>query len=411
MHLRNTMLTETTKRRLLIVGFVLAVIGIALALYFVFFKSEIIEEIQEDQQIEQLPGSASLPGSGEITEAPAAIATIETLPASAVASGGLTRTELVNISGTIAAAAGANGEVSFLNSHDGRFYKVTKDGRVVTMSDKKFFGVEQLEWNNDKDKTIMEFPDGSNVYFDFDKQKQVTLPKHWEEFNFAQEGDHVAAKSLGDGKEDNWLITANPDGSGARALEPLGSVADKVTVSYAPNGQTVAFSQTGEPVGGERQSMLLIGKNGENLPKLIIDGTGFIPNWSPGGNKLVYSTVHSKDGWNPRLYVVNGQGDSIGSGKKDLGLITWADKCTFTSEFEMFCAVPDRLDSGTGLERSLANYVPDTIYKIDIRNGAKTVIGRPEQNVSIGSVSVDGDKSQLFFTDAITGSLHKMRLK
>ena len=405
------MLSETAKRRLLIAGFIVVVIAIALALYFVFFKAAPSEKVSDEGAADILPGSGALPGAPAAQEAARGISIIETLPASTIATGGLTKTEVVNFSGTIAAAAGTSGDVSFLNANDGRFYKITKDGRVVTMSDKQFFGVDELKWNDDKNKTIMEFPDGSNVYFDFDKQKQVTLPKHWEEFNFAQNDDHIAAKSLGDGREDNWLITANPDGSGARALEPLGSVADKVTVSYAPNGQTVAFSETGEPVGGERQSILLIGKNGENLPKLIVDGTGFLPNWSPGGKKLVYSTVHTKDSWNPRLYVVNGQGDSIGSAKRDLGLNTWADKCTFANEFEMFCAVPSQLEAGMGLERSLANFVPDSIVKVDIRNGAKTEIGRPEFNISIRNISTDGDLSQLFLTDAVTGALHKMRLK
>lgn len=405
------MLTETIKRRILIVGFIVAVIGIALALYFVFFKTESAPDLQTDELSGTLPSSQRLPSAAEPLDSPRQISGIDRLPAAAIAAGGITQTEVLNLSGTVAAAAGKNGEVSFLNENDGRFYKVTKDGRVVTMTDKKFFGVEELQWNNNNSKTIMEFPDGSNVFFDFEKQKQVTLPKHWDEFEFAQDTDHIAAKSLGDGKEDNWLITANPDGSGARALEPLGSIADKVTVSYSPNGQTVAFSDTGEPVGGERQGLLLLGKNGENLPQLIVDGSNFIPNWSPGGKKLVYSTVHTKDSWNPRLYVVNAQGDAIGSAKRDLGVNTWADKCMFVNDFEMFCAVPDQLEPGTGLQRSLADFVPDTVYKIDIRNGAKTSIGRPEDNISISSVSASADQSVLFLTDAITGSLHKMRLK
>jgi len=221
----------------------------------------------------------------------------------------------------------------------------------------------------------------------------------------------MAAISMGNAPENRWLITANPDGSGARAVEPLGNNADKVIASYAPNNQTIAFSRTGEPPGGERESVLLVGKNGENLPDLVVDGSGFQPKWAPSGKQLLYSTYHSNDNWNPRIYIANGQGDAIGSGKRDLGINTWAEKCTFADDTTLYCAVPDKLEDGMGLAPELAKFTPDTLYRIDVRTGAKTIVGKPEENFSISNLSVDGDKSNLFFTDQATGALHKMRLK
>ncbi|OGL89258.1 hypothetical protein A3H75_00920 [Candidatus Uhrbacteria bacterium RIFCSPLOWO2_02_FULL_51_9] len=403
-------MSEKTKKILLITGFTLVVIGVGTLIWLVFFKKEAPQAAAEKERA-LLPQSGALPARKPAEER-AAGARSEALPISRVAAGGITQTEVLNMSGSVAPTISGDGKsVAFLNANDGKFYRIGPDGKPITMSDRQFFGVEKVAWSPDKNKTILEFPDGSNVYFDFEQQKQVTLPKHWEKFDFAPKGSDMAALSMGNGAENRWLITSNPNGTGASAVEPLGNNADKVQVSYAPNNQTIAFSNTGEPAGGERQSLLLIGKNGENLPALIVDGSNFQPKWSPSGGRLLYSTTHSSDQWNPRLWIVNGQGDAIGSGKKDLAVITWAEKCTFADESTLYCAVPDQLEPGTGLEPSLAKFIPDTVYKIDTRTGVKSVVGKPQTPVSVGNISIDADQSSLIFTDQSTGALHKMRLR
>lgn len=403
-------LDERTKRILLIAGFGVTVIALGFLIWFIFFRAEEAAPTAEEERV-TLPESGALPGrreAGERAAAPGVVA----LPVSRVAAGGITETEVLNISGSVAPTIGADGKsAAFLNANDGRFYRIGPDGRVVQMSDKQFFNVEKVHWTPDKNKTIMEFPDGSNVYFDFNQQKQVTLPKHWQDFDFGKTGGDMAALSMGNSPENRWLITSNPDGSGARAIEALGNNADKVTVSYAPNNQTIAFSNTGEPPGGERQSVLLVGKNGENLPALIVDGAGFQPKWTPSGKQLLYSTYHSSDSWKPRIWIANGEGDAIGTGKKDLGLNTWAEKCTFADDSTLYCAVPDTLDEGAGMAPETAKFTPDTLYKIDVRTGSKSIVGKPTGNFSISNLSVDSDSANLIFTDQTTGALHKMRLR
>lgn len=403
-------LDERTKRILLIAGFGVTVIALGFLIWFIFFRAEKAAPTAEEERV-TLPESGALPGRREAEKravAPGAVA----LPVSRIAAGGITETEVLNISGSVAPTIGADGKsAAFLNANDGRFYRIGPDGRVVQMSDKQFFNVEKVHWTPDKNKTIMEFPDGSNVYFDFNQQKQVTLPKHWQDFDFGKTGGDMAALSMGNSPENRWLITSNPDGSGARAIEALGNNADKVTVSYAPNNQTIAFSNTGEPPGGERQSVLLVGKNGENLPALIVDGAGFQPKWTPSGKQLLYSTYHSNDSWKPRIWIANGEGDAIGTGKKDLGLNTWAEKCTFADDSTLYCAVPDTLDEGAGMAPETAKFTPDTLYKIDVRTGSKSIVGKPTGNFSISNLSVDGDNANLIFTDQTTGALHKMRLR
>jgi hypothetical protein len=49
----------------------------------------------------------------------------------------------------------------------------------------------------------------------------------------------------------------------AQAIQELGDNADKVTVNWSPSRQTVAFSQTGNPAGGEQRQILLIGMHQE----------------------------------------------------------------------------------------------------------------------------------------------------
>ena len=235
-------LDERTKRILIIAGFGVVVIALAVALWFVFFrKAE--EAAGPEAARPTLPEAGGLPARIEVGERGAAAAP-QPLPVSRVAAGGITETEVLNISGSVAPTIGADGKsAAFLNANDGRFYRIGPDGRVVQMSDKQFFNVEKVHWTPDKNKTILEFPDGSNIYFDFNQQKQITLPKHWQDFEFSAAGNDMAALSIGNSPENRWLITSNPDGSGARAIESLGENADKVTVSYAPNNQTIVIAR------------------------------------------------------------------------------------------------------------------------------------------------------------------------
>ena len=206
------------------------------------------------------------------------------------------------------------------------------------------------------------------------------------------------------------MITANPDGTNAKAIEDLGNNQDKAHVSWSPNNQIVAYSFTGDPLGYDRQQVLLIGQNQENFKGLIVEGRGFVPNWSPTGDNLLYSVYNSSEGYLPKLWVSGASGDNINGNRRSLELNTWADKCAWQNETSLVCAVPTSLEVGSGLQRDIANDVPDSIYKINLQTGEKLNLGVPVGKPTVGQMTLSKDGKAVYYTNLSTGALERFAL-
>ncbi len=302
-----------------------------------------------------------------------------------------------------------NGKASFYNEQDGRFYTIDANGNIIPLSEKVFFNVENATWAPTKDRAILEYPDGSNLFYDFEAEKQVTLPKHWEDFSFDPQGNEIAAKSIGVSPENRWLITADPSGQNVTLVESLGENQNKVTVDWSPNKQVLGFSQTGEGLGAEREQILLVGKNGENFKSLVVEGRGFESNWSPKGDKIIYSVYSSRSDYKPELWISQAQGDDIGKDRRPLSINTWAEKCQFSDERFLYCGVPRQMETGVGFAPELADGTPDDLYRIDTQTGAKTKIPLSETHI-IDTLTVSADGQTLYLTDKATNGIFKVEL-
>ncbi len=291
-----------------------------------------------------------------------------------------------------------NGELRYHNVNDGKFYKIKTDGSVATLSDQVFYNVQNVTWAKNQDKAVLEYPDGSKTIYNFQSNKQVSLPKHWEDFTFSPDSGEVAAKSIGLATENRWLVTAKDDGTGTQLIEPLGENADKVTMDWSPSRQVVGFSQTGQPQGAERREVLFVGLNHENFRSIVVEGLDFKPAWSPTGQKLLYSIDSPRNDFKPELWVVNAYGDSIGTGRQYLELNTWADKCAFSDDTTLYCAVPKDLPTGAGMRPETANDTTDDLYKIDLKTGTKVNVAL-DKNYTIDSISFDTSHNKLYFVD------------
>ncbi len=302
-----------------------------------------------------------------------------------------------------------NGGAKFYSVSDGKFYRVNPNGSVTALSDQVFYNVQKVTWSPISDESIIEYPDGAKIYYNFDTNKQVTIPKHWQEFSFSSDGAKIAAKSIGLAPENRWLVTADPDGGNVTLVEPMGENEGKVTVAWSPNKQVVALSRTGEPLDADREEVLFVGLNGENFRSTVVEGRGLVTDWSPQGNKLLYSVYSQRSDFKPELWIVNAQGDNIGSGRKFLNLNTWADKCTFADERFVYCGVPVALDTGAGFDPTLAANTPDKIMKIDLQTGSKTELKADGDHI-VNSMFVGADGKTLFFTDKQQSGLFKVAL-
>jgi len=184
-----------------------------------------------------------------------------------------------------------------------------------------------------------------------------------------------------------------------------------VDVSWSPNNQVVAFSHTGDALGFDREQILLIGQNHENFKGLVVEGRGFVPEWSPSGQNLLYSVYSGADNYKPTIWFSGAEGDNVNANRTNLQLNTWADKCAWSSETVVICGVPTTMPDGAGLQGGLAQNIPDEIYKIDLASGTKVNLGVAAGNASVKQMSVTPDGKTALFTDATTGRLVRFDLQ
>lgn len=411
------------RRILFIILFAIATIGIGLALYFVFFyatkptiqpgtvpseqvgKFPTASETQSEER-ESVPEGQGLPDIGTV---PSAIPTGASLGVDETGQQIRRVNTVVDTDISNATVDARTNEPKFYNQQDGHFYKLDATGQPILLSEKIFFNVDTVTWSPTKNESIIEYPDGANIYYNFETEKQVTLPTHWDDFSFANTGDKIAAKSLGFSAENRWIISSDPDGNNISLIEPLGNNADKVIIDWSPSKQVVGLSLTGETLGADRQEVLFIGQNGENFKSTIVEGRDLRTKWSEGGTKLLYSVHNARNEFKPELWVVNGQGDEIGNGRKLLNVDTWADKCAFKDDRFVFCGVPQTLEVGSGFAPSLADATQDDLYKIDVDTGLKTKIPVNSFHV-IKTINISKDGKTLYFTDKNIPGLFSVQL-
>jgi dipeptidyl aminopeptidase/acylaminoacyl peptidase len=303
----------------------------------------------------------------------------------------------------------SNGAIRYHNISDGKFYEIMPDGKIKQMADQVFYNVTDVTWAKNQDKAVLKLVDDSKIVYDFQTKKQVTLPSHWDDFSFSSDGNQIAAKSMGLSPENRWLITTNDDGTGTKLVENLGEFGDRVTVDWSPSRQTVAFSQTGEPLGADRREVLLLGTNGENLKSIVVEGLNFSPNWSPSGKKLLYSVDSARSDFKPELWITNAYGDDINSNRQSLKINTWANKCSFGDDDVLFCAVPRDLPEGSGITPEIAANYPDDLYKIDLKTNTKSPVTLGE-DYRIQNISYDKVHNKVFFTDSSRNGVFEVKL-
>jgi hypothetical protein len=405
------------KRVFLIIGFLLIVFALGFLLYRLFIRPS-LQIIPPPGQISTTTTTGQLPPSGPggpIT--PAATTTTGVIPGTTTklvpdktAVGGLTATTQATQAPAINPTSSGNGTgVQYYNQADGKFYRLDASGNAIPLSDQVFYNASDVVWAPQKNKAIIEYPDGAKILYNFDTKKQVTLPAHWQNFDFSADGGKIVMKSIGLDRENNWLAIANDDGSGSTPLENIGANANTVISSWSPNGQTVAIYTKG--VDLDRQEVFFVGLNGENFKSTIVEGYGFQPQWSKTGDRLAYSIYSNNTDMKPELWAVDAQGDSIGAERKDLGVATWASKCVFADNTTMYCGVPETLDKGAGLFPETAQNTRDNLYKIDIATGEKSLVAVPDGDFNMSNLVVTAGGNNLYFTDANTKILHKIELK
>ena len=398
------------KKILTALGFLAAVIVFGFLIYVMFFRPIApTEPTQPPSGIGAFlplipiggPTPITTPPTGLPIEGPTAV------EPSPVANCGLTQTTLAIDQRTVGLTQDGSAINYYLPS-DGKFYQLTPDGKAVALSDQVFYNVDNITWSPDKNRAVLEYPDGSNTIYDFRAAKQYTLPKHWQEFSFSPTGDQLAFKSLGLDPSSRWLAVSDSSGGSQQAIENIGNNDQFIKIDWSPTRQIIASYQ--EFSAADRQELYFIGLNEENFKSVVVPGVGFRSQWTPDGQNLLFSASSAMTGYKPTLWIVNASGDQIGEGRQNLGIETWADKCTFRSNTDIICAVPRELPNGAGLAPDVSRDIPDDIYSINLTNGQKSLLARPTTDISINNLQLTNDGSALYMQDAASGRLYRIAL-
>lgn len=397
------------RKALIIGGFVILVLAMAILLYLFFFRGTPTTPQPDGVATTTPDGTGGLPGTLPDGGDRPVVDTLEPgeLP-DAVARGGITQTDRITTN-QIKNVSTTGNIVSYYDAYTGQFYTIDSNGSIRTLSDKKFANVDSVAWSGTGDKAILEFPDGANIFYNFKTNEQITLPRHWTEFEYAPSGDQILFKSIALEPENNYLSIANERGEGAKVIASLGKNADKVLPDWSPNDQILASYAEGSD--SDKQSVFFIGKNDENYKDLVINGINYDSIWNPNGTQLLYNVTSRETNNNPSLWIVNAQGDAIGSGRRPLNLPTTVDKCVFQDTRTLYCAVPQYLPEGSGLIPALANGIPDDIYKVDVLTGKSSLLAILDIPIPITSLTLSSDNRYLYFLDEQTGVLRQLRLR
>jgi hypothetical protein len=410
------------KRILLAILFVLAVGAVAYLLFVFFFRPAPVDEVP----VADPSTNAGLPGqlpnvnqpldttnqqTGQNTPTDTGLPEIDT-----VANGGetLTTTLTPNVDAADPEVA-QDGTVRYYDARDGQFYRVDTGGNIRQIGSAQFPNVESVEWAPTTDEAILEFPDGSNIYYDFLSDNQATLPKEYEDFTFSPSSDSIAFKYLHPDEERRVLATSNPDGSEARTLESLGANEDRVKVDWSPTGKVAA--QYSEFIDLNRQNLGFIGLNKENFRGVVVSGSGLQTQYAPDGQRMLYSTYSSATDYQSTLAIVDADGENIGKNNQPLELRTSADKCAFSPDgASVYCGVPSENEFGSGLEPGVLDSVSDDLYRVDLQTGVSTKIATPvdangNAQFRVSDLIVSQDSGELVFKDANTEELVTIDLR
>lgn len=409
-------MSERTKKILFIVGFIILVILLGYLLYYLLLRPSITPAPPTNVNggfPGGLPGAnvnVNRPGGENVNGGLTPSANLPTNEVSPVARGGVTQAKTLVSTPTIGATLSGDGKnLFYYNKADGKFYKVDSSGAITLLTDKVFHNVDKVYWSPQKDKAVLEYPDGSNISYNFAASKQVTLPKQWQDFSFSPTNDRLTFENMTIDEESRYLAVASDDGSNYRRLETLGDFGKDVTVDWSPNQQVIATYV--KPLDFDRQYLYFVGLNKEDYNATIIEGRDYRSQWSPDGERLLYSVYSVNTNLNPTLWVVDAKGENIGRDRTPLQVQTWADKCTFADALNIYCAVPSYLEKGSGLVPDYAANVPDDFYKINIASGAKTLLAIPNIGYNAVQLSLSADGQYLYFVDKNTGQINQLKLK
>jgi len=102
-----------------------------------------------------------------------------------------------------------------------------------------------------------------------------------------------------------WIYTVNSDGSGSKKLTAPHKGLWDSQPSWSPDGTRIAFTRS----SARRADVFTMNADGTHVRKLTGKTDGFLPDFSPDGNKIVF--VSNDEGQTIHIHVMNADGADV----------------------------------------------------------------------------------------------------
>lgn len=199
------------------------------------------------------------------------------------------------------------------------------------------------------------------------------------------------------------LFTSDPSGKNQRTL--VSDLRIKDIILKWPSANNIALAS--KPSGAIAGSLWFFDTRNSNVSKIVSNLFGLEALFSPDGSSFVYSYT-DQNGKNPML----GFHDKNGDQKIINNVSTLVDKCTWSTNSYIYCAVPKSWPDFAILpDDYYKNIFPtaDDIWKIAAETGEKILI--LENTGAISNLAISEDENNIFFISKENQYLYKLNIK
>jgi len=235
-------------------------------------------------------------------------------------------------------------------------------------------------------------------------RENILLDSNFKYIVWSPEGEKIAYHYFNSETEEGFISVAEPDGKNWKNLTPV--LSRDLNVEW-PHRNKISFYEFSLSSLAASDLSIINPEAGEPPQKILSQKYGLKTNWSPSGNKLLFSSSESA-GTNPKLFILNETLE-----EKSLDIECLADKCAWSkSEENIYCALPQNLTKDISLPQDWYSnkfLSQDILFKIELDSGKKTQITQnPDYDFSNLLVSLD--ENFLYFINKESGFLYETKL-
>lgn len=313
----------------------------------------------------------------------------------------------------LGASMGSDDLIYYYSLDDHALKKATPEGRNKTIIMSNFPGeIIRVLWSSKQDKALLLLTQtgGGTLWYLATLGNKSLVPLKGEMSRLAWDnlGEKIFYQYTDEVTKKRTLNSANPDGSGWKALTTLGMT--DVYLATVPQSSQVSFWN--RPLANVQSVLETVSTVGENRRTLFSGAWGGDYSWSPNGEMVLISGADSA-GTNLSLRTVFIATGSIQS----LSIPTLISKTVWSRDSHtIFYALPGGLPENALLPDDYYGkplYTKDTFWKVDVATGKKTrliTLKENTQNFDSSELFLSPKEDALYFTNRIDKRLFRIEL-